>query len=288
MAETYLEIRGVAGQQDLVRQYKVHVPRGYDREKPAPAVFCIHGLLQTAAGFCVTAIGMNAKSDDAGFILIMPNGFNNSWNGGSCCGDASAMQLDDVALFRAILAQVGEHVNLDLDRVYATGLSNGGYMSFRLACDAADLFTAVAPAAGAVGTPEIGGGTNPASSDWTDCVPSRPVSVLATHGTADPLIPYPLYKPSLNAIAAGDGCATGTQPAAAPASGGDTRCESYEGCPGGIELTGCTVEGGGHCWFGSPDCGTGGGAIGLAIVGANSDTLRNTDAVWDFFARHSR
>jgi polyhydroxybutyrate depolymerase len=139
-----------------------------------------------------------------------------------------------------------------------------------------------------VGTRGIGGGTNTVSSDWTDCTPSRPVSVLALHGTADPLIPYALHKPSLNAIAAGNGCGMHTQPAAAPASAGDTRCESYEGCPSGIELTGCTVEGGGHCWFGSPDCGTGGGDIGLAIVGANSDTLRNTDAVWDFFARRSR
>jgi len=112
--------------------------------------------------------------------------------------------------------------------------------------------------------------------------------VLALHGTADPLIAYSLHAPSLNLVATRDGCATRTQPAAAPASAGDTRCESYEGCPSGIELTGCTVEGGGHCWFGSPDCGTGGGDFGLAIVGANSDTLHNTDAVWEFFARHSR
>ena len=79
-----------------------------------------------------------------------------------------------------------------------------------------------------------------------------------------------------------------TGPAAAPPSGGDTTCVSYPGCAGDSEVIGCSITGGGHCWFGSPDCGTGGGDIGLAIVGANSDTLHNTDAVWDFFARRSR
>ena len=285
--ETYLEISGVAGQGDYVRQYKVHVPPGYDPNVPTPAVFCIHGLGQTAVLFCVTGAAMHTKSDQAGFILIMPNGYSNSWNAGTCCGAASDEQLDEVALFRAIFAEVGKHVNIDLDRVYATGLSNGGYMSFRLACEAADIFTAVAPGAAALGINEIGGGTNPASN-FVACMPSRPVSLLQIHGTADPLIPYSLQQPSLALMAMRNGCATTTRPATMPASAGDTKCVSYDGCPAGIELTGCTIEEGGHCWFGSPDCGTGGGDIGLAIVGNNSDTMRNTDAAWSFFAARSR
>jgi poly(3-hydroxybutyrate) depolymerase len=108
------------------------------------------------------------------------------------------------------------------------------------------------------------------------------------HGTADPLIAYSLQQPSLALMAMRNGCGTATMPAAAPMSAGDTKCVSYEGCPSGIELTGCTVQEGGHCWFGSPDCGTGGGAIGLAIVGNNSDTLRSTDAAWSFFSKLSR
>ena len=176
------------GQADHVRQYKVHVPPGYKPDVPAPVVFCIHGLGQDALLFCVTGAAMNTKSDEAGFVMVMPNGYKNSWNAGTCCGDASTEQLDDVALFRAIFAEVGKHVNIDLDRVYATGLSNGGYMSYRLACDAADIFTAVAPGAAAIGTNDIGGGTNTAS-DFTACTPSQPVSVLDMHGTEDPLDP---------------------------------------------------------------------------------------------------
>ncbi|HKP59016.1 MAG TPA: PHB depolymerase family esterase, partial [Polyangiales bacterium] len=278
MGSSWLEIP----QGSNMRQYKVHVPPSYKSSEPTPLLFCIHGLGQDALLFCVTGAAMHTQSDTSGFILVMPNGYQNSWNAGTCCGAASSEKLDDVALFRAIFAEVGKHLNVDLDRVYATGLSNGGYMSYRLACDAADIFTAVAPAAAAIGVNAIGGGTN-AESDFTACAPSRPVSVLDIHGTEDPLIPYRLQAPTLMQMSMKNGCATTTKPAQQPASGGDTSCVSYEGCPAGIELTACSIQGGGHCWFGSEDCGTGGGAIGLAIVGANSDTLKNTPAIWSFF-----
>lgn len=286
-AQSYLEITGVTGQKGYTRQYKVHVPPGYDPQVPAPLVFCIHGLMQDAVMFCVTGAAMHTKSDQEGFLLVMPNGYQNSWNAGTCCGGASAEQLDDVALFRAILQEVGGHLNVDLDRVYATGLSNGGFMSYRLACQATDMLAAVAPGAGAIGTNQGGWGTNPAS-DFTVCEPSRPISVLDIHGTADGLVPYSLQQPSVERLAGSNGCMLDTEPAADPASGGDTTCVSYRDCPAGVETIACSVTGGGHCWFGSPDCGTGGGPIGLAVVGANSNTLDNNSAIWDFFRRHSR
>lgn len=282
-AQTYLEIDNVAGQTGP-RQYKVHVPASYDPQVPTPLLFCFHGLGQNAVMFCVDGAGMPAKSDAEGFLLVMPNGVGNSWNGGTCCGDASTSQLDDVALVRAILDEVGTHLNVDLDRVYATGLSNGGYMSFRLACDAADIFAAVAPGAAAIGINDIGGGTS-TTSDFIDCNPSEPVAVLEMHGTADPLIAYSLQQPSLDLFAQRIGCNATTLPATQPASGGDTACVTYSGCPGGVEVSACTVEGGGHVWFGSDDCGTGAGAVGCGFVGANSDTLINTDAAWDFLSR---
>lgn len=286
-AQTYLEISGVAGQGSYVRQYKVHVPPSYDPTVPTPVVFCIHGLGQNAVLFCVNGAAMDQKSDQAGFILVMPNGYQSSWNGGTCCGAASTEQLDDVALFRAIFEEVKTHLNVDVRRVYATGLSNGAYMSYRLACEASDIFAAVAPGAGAIGINTIGGGTNPAS-DFTMCTPSEHVSVLDIHGTADPLVPYSLQAPSLALISEEDGCGTTTVAATSPASAGDTTCVSYSGCPAGIEVIGCSISGGGHCWFGSPDCGTGAGALGSAIVGANSNTMVNTDAVWDFLSRFSK
>jgi polyhydroxybutyrate depolymerase len=283
MDQTYLDIAGVTGQMMNTRQYKVHVPPGYDAQKPTPLVFCIHGLAQNPVMFCVTGAALNEKSDSAGFIMVMPYGYQNSWNAGTCCGGASTSQLDDVALFRALLAEVAKHVNVDFRRVYAAGLSNGAYMSYRLACEASDMLAAIAPAAGAVGKNDIGGGTNP-MSDFTTCTPSSPVSVLDMHGTSDPLIAYSLQAPSLAIFAQANGCGTSTAPAAAPPSGGDTTCVSYTGCKTGSEVIGCSISGGGHCWFGSPDCGTGGGAIGAAFVGANSTMMKDTDAMWDFFS----
>lgn len=285
-AQTYLEISDVPGQTGP-RQYKVHVPASYDPQVPTPLLFCFHGLSQNAVMFCVDGAGMVTKSDTEGFLLVMPNGAGNSWNAGTCCGSASTSQIDDVALVRAIFDEVGTHLNVDLDRVYATGLSNGGYMSFRLACEAADIFAAVAPGSGTLGINSIGGGTN-TSSDFIECNPSEPVSVLEMHGTADGLVPYSLQKPSLDRFAEASGCASTTAVANQPMSSGDTACITYDGCPTGIEVSGCTVEGGGHVWFGSDSCGTGAGPAGCSFVGANSSVLNNTNAAWDFLRRQHK
>lgn len=279
--EDYLTISGVPGQQGLTRQYKVHVPPSYDCTKPTPVVFCLHGLGETAVMFCVNGSDFPAKSDEAGFILVMPNGYQNSWNGAGCCGGAGSMNLDDVALMKAILAEVERHLNVDTHRVYATGFSNGGFMSYRLACEAADTFAAVAPASGGIWANGI-----PFVSDVTNCNPSRPVPVLDIHGSSDPIVPFDSQMAAADHMASVDGCTTMTEPAVVPASGGDTTCVTYSGCPSGVEVTRCSVDGGGHVWFGDPTCGTG-VAGACAIVGANSDFLVNTDAVWSFFERLS-
>jgi len=284
MSTNYLEITGLANQPGA-RQYKVHVPASYDPNVPAPLVFCFHGLGQEGVMFCVTGANIVAKGDAAGFIVVMPNGYANSWNAGTCCGDAASMQLDDVGFVRAMFAEVSKHLNIDLSRVYATGLSNGGYMSYRVACEASDLFAAVAPGAGAIGTAEIGGGTSGAS-DITKCDASK-ISVLDIHGTEDALIPYSTQKPSLELIAMQNGCMLTTQPATQPASQGDTTCVSYEGCTAGVDVTGCSVMGGGHVWFGSPNCGTGADGA-CAIVGQNSEDIDNTDVILEFFKNHPR
>jgi polyhydroxybutyrate depolymerase len=129
-----------------------------------------------------------------------------------------------------------------------------------------------------------------ATSDLTACAPTHPVSVLDIHGTADPLIAYGAQAPSLATFYRADGCSATTGAATVPMSGGDTTCVTHGGCPAcpAIEVTGCSIEGGGHCWFGSSDCGTGGGSLGNAFVGNNSTFMKNTDAIWAFLSRFSR
>jgi polyhydroxybutyrate depolymerase len=291
---TYLQLRGIAGQNDMLREYKVHVPPSYLANTPMPLVFCIHGLGQQPETLCLTGTAMDQLANQAGFILVLPRGFSTSWNGGACCGPARDARLDDVAFFRAMLAEVGKHLNVDLDRVYATGLSNGAYMSYRLACEAADLFAGVLPAAGALGLNEFvddavnGTGLFSASSNFDRCAPSHPISILATHGTSDFVVPIALQAKSLAKTAAALGCNVTTKPASVPKSAGDTTCTTYEGCPGDIEVTGCAVAQGGHCWFGSPDCGIGLGASGAQAAGNNSNTLDTSAALLEFIRGHHK
>jgi polyhydroxybutyrate depolymerase len=282
-----MQSASVAGQQGLARQYKVHVPPGYDPNVPMPLVFCFHGLDQNAVMFCVNGAGFNAKSDAENFILVMPNGYDHSWNAGTCCGDAASMKLDDVALVRAIFTEVGKHLNIDLGRVYAVGLSNGAFLSYRLGCEAADVFVAIVPGSGGIMSNDMNGG-QPGESDFPTCQPAQAVSVLDTHGTWDAYVPYAYQKPSLDRMAVADHCSADTEAAQQPPSGGDTTCITYKSCPAGLAVTGCTIQGGGHCWFGSVNCGTGVDIIGNLAVGANSDFMKNTDQAWAFLSQKSR
>ncbi len=247
------------------RNYAVHVPKGYDCHLPTPLVFCLHGLGQDGFMFCVNGTstpnrkgGMPAKADEAGFIVVMS----------SDLGPAAS----DVKVVRDIFKNLETHLNIDHKRVYATGHSFGGSLSFLLACTAADLITAVAPNAWA---------TLPAS-----CAPTKPVAVLASIGDQDFIAPGTDQGPAIKTLAKLNGCSAMETPATVPVSGGDTTCVTHAGCMGGVEVTRCTIKGGGHTWFGDPTCGT--GADACAIVGANSSYYVNTDFAWDFLKRFSR
>ena len=108
------------------------------------------------------------------------------------------------------------------------------------------------------------------------------------HGSADSFVPFASFPRTLDAWATRNGCSLVTEPARSPASAGDTTCVTYVGCPAGVEVTGCSVAEGGHCWFGSESCGTGAPLIGNLVVGNNSDTLDANDAAWAFLSRFSR
>jgi polyhydroxybutyrate depolymerase len=291
-AQTFLTLGGLPGQGTRQRGYKVHVPKGYDPKVPAPVLYAFHGFLQNAPMFVINGTGFVPKSDQEGFILVMPNGaqedgLGGSWNAGVCCGAAAAQKLDDVGFVRAIHGELQKHLNIDAQRVYATGFSNGGFMTHRLGCEASDLFAAIAPIAASIGTSELGSTGTHRDPDLKACTPERPVAVLTVHGDADGIVPYAGMKPSLDHWARENGCRETSVPATQPMSGGDTTCVTYEGCAG-VEVTGCTVRGGGHCWFGDASCGTGAPGIGNLFVGNNSSYLKTSDAVWSFVSRFRR
>lgn len=164
----------------LKRKYIVHVPRRVGSDgQPAAVVLAFHGGGGDASHMADSShYGLVAKADAAGFIVLFPNGYSKlpngkfaTWNAGNCCGDARDRSVDDVGFIRALLRQLAAKYRIDPQRIYAAGMSNGGMMAHRLACDAADVIAAVASVAGTDNTKQ--------------CKPSRPISVLHIHAKDD-------------------------------------------------------------------------------------------------------
>ncbi len=252
----------------LPRTFDVHLPANYDPSKATPVVLNFHGL-GSNAGQQQAYSKMIAKSDAEGFIAVHPEGTGarQSWNAGYCCEAAVQNNTDDVAFVRAMLDELESRLCVDKDRVFAAGMSNGGFMSHRLACDLSDRIAAVAPVAGYNVTQA--------------CAPGRAVPVLHFHGTSDQTVPYeagangfPGVRPSLEAWAQRNGC--GATPSESFRMA-DAHCDSWPSCSGGSEVILCTIDGGGHTWP---------GAIAIPQLGFTSAAISATDTMWDFFERH--
>jgi polyhydroxybutyrate depolymerase len=213
----------------LVRTYRVHVPSSYDGSVPVPLVVDIHGFGSNASQQELIS-GMRAESDAHGFLVVYPQGVNDAWNAGICCGNTA---IDDVGFMRALAAAISSEANIDSRRVYVTGLSNGGAMSQRLACDAADVFAAAVPMSFPIPL-------RPLSA----CQPSRAMPVLTVMGLTDVLVPYD-GGPFGSAPATFaywrdvDGCGSG--PPDQVVEHGQSRCETYTKCAQGVQAGLCSI-----------------------------------------------
>jgi len=237
----------VAGQS---RTYLLHVPRGYKTERPVPLLVDLHGLGGDGAAEKGLS-GYAAVADRENFIVVYPDGLApagkpRGWNIGLCCSVA-----DDEAFIRALVDKIKSEGCIDEKRVYATGVSMGGGMSYYLACNAADVFAAVAPAA-----------FDLLIEKEMACKPSRPISVISHRGTSDPLVKFaggasnPPGGGTLASTIHFEGAentfkrwgvinsCTGAPAASEPA--GRSQCRTYGGCRDGVEVTLCAQQGGSH------------------------------------------
>jgi polyhydroxybutyrate depolymerase len=242
------------------RVYELQIPIRYDGTTRVPLVFDIHGFTSNKDQQQLVS-GFAGKAEDEGFLVVRPEGVGlaPSWNAGdNCCGDALAQELDDVGLMRAIAEELVAEACIDERRIYATGISNGGALSHRIACEAADLFAAVAPVAYPLDF-----------EPFTPCQPSRPIPVMHLHGDDDLIVPYdgsgigPPTPDSFAYWADTNGCSGDPVPTY---ENDDSLCETHQDCAAGVEVTLCTVDGG-H------------------VLYVNNDAVPITDLAWGFLSR---
>ena len=276
----------------LKRRYIVHVPPGYDGKTPLPVVTMLHGGGGKARG-AMTETGWSAKADKENFLAVYPEGvardpkrhasfvFNpQSWNDGSARPILAAAQknIDDVGFLNAMLDDLSTRLRVDPRRIYVTGFSNGGSMTFRAGRELAARLAAIAPVSG---------------SDWLDKpAPARPVPLLYITGTKDPLNPIdggaifigdkpagtkPPVRTFIKKWVAMLGCAP--EPHVIYDQDG-VHGTAYTACRDHAEVEFYTVAGMGHFWAGGKS------HLPERVIGKSSDAINATDLIWEFFRRH--
>jgi polyhydroxybutyrate depolymerase len=236
------------------RTYLLHVPASYTGQTPVPLVIDMHGFTSTA-GAQRNISGWLAKSNREGFVAAWPQGIGNSWNSqGQCCGTANGTTtsppVNDVDFLKSVAAQIQLAGSIDPGRIFATGLSNGGAMSQTLACEAADVFAAVAPVSFQLSG---GGGAGVAAAIIAECTPARPVTVVHFHGLNDTTVPY--NTGVLDSLGSQESLSVWAQIQRCDAANVDTRassntlCETNSNCTGGATVTLCSVTSGTHVLY---------------------------------------
>ena len=158
----------------LDRTYRVYRPASLPAGTAAPLVIVLHGAVGSGQQAEQT-YGWDAEADRGGFVAAFPDGVGRTWNASpDCCGQAARDQVDDVGFIKQLVATLGSQMRIDPRRVYATGISNGALLAYRLACDTT-IFAAIGPVSGTMINP---------------CPHPAPISIIHIHGTADQTIPY--------------------------------------------------------------------------------------------------
>ncbi len=261
------------------RSYRVYVPASYDPTQPTPLVLSLHGFASNPRqqeGFS----NWDMLADAEGFVVVYPagTGFPQRWNSGLF--DQAEDAVNDVQFLSELIDQVATDLCIDLSRVYINGLSNGGGMSYRFACEMADKVAAFGGVAGAY-------------NSFGACTPSQPMPVILFHGTDDPIVPYTGGEsgdpsgsvfPSVPDFAAEWGAIN--ECAATPETIGDLPASvegiRYTGCAADVQVLFYTILGGGHTWPGT------GEPIPAFIAGVTNTDIEASALMWDFFTQYSR
>jgi polyhydroxybutyrate depolymerase len=260
------------------RTYRLYRPSYLGHQTPAPLVIVLHGGLGSASQ-AEDSYNWDAQADRQGFLVVYPNGLSHSWNaGGICCGPALRDDVNDIGFLTRLIDIVSKSENIDLKRVYLTGISNGAAMAYRYACEGTFPIAAIGPVAG---------------SFSFSCSKPHPVSVMAIHGLDDQHVPFAggqgtkgvtkgswvSVSQTLDLFRKANDC----KPSISYKDGLVQKNISH--CAQDREVTLITIEGAGHQWPG----GKAKTSIIQRVIGADqpSTALDATSVLWEFFQSHS-
>ena len=255
------------------RTYRLYVPADLP-DGPVPLFVGLHGGTGWGDQFATTN-HVEGLAESNGFVVVHPdgvkvaNGRGGVWNGGTCCAVAAREDVDDVGFLAALIDTVEAEQPIDPQRVFAFGHSNGGIMSYRLACELADRVVGIGVVAGTLAL--------------EPCEPSQPVSVIHVHGTADQNLPidggvgpesvagvaFPPPLDGFDHLAAADGC-----PAPEETTDGDVTTARREPCDDGSAATSATIAGAPHAWPGGTSRLTPRSSAGDAGYDATAELVR--------------
>ncbi len=261
-------ITGSIQHDGLERSYRLYVPPNLPQNSHPPLVFNLHGFTSNAQQQELYS-GMNAVADTAGFIVCYPDGIGNAWN----IGVAGGSTADDIGFIAALIDKFHLENNIDLERVYSCGLSNGGFFSYRLACEMGDRIAAIASVAGSMTTAML-----------DECSPQRPMPVMEIHGDADPVVDYngaignSAVRDVFDFWTSNNHCLwpanIGDIPDVAPNDQCTASFEFYYVCTDLAGVILVTIHGGGHTWP---------GAFPTVVFGPTCQDFNASREIWVFF-----
>jgi polyhydroxybutyrate depolymerase len=257
------------------REYLLYVPESYDPAKAVPLVINIHGFTQWPANQAEVS-QWNQLADEEGFIVVYPSGlgFPKRWRVTPTIDDPNAVEIE-LQYFRDLIDKLSAEYNIDSERIYANGLSNGGGMSLRLACSMPERIAAIGGVAGAY------------LVDLADCPGGVPG--IFFHGQADKIVPYeggfsrrfPIEFPHIPTFVEDyahlNGCNSNET---VILDKGNVLGGRYEGCAPGADVVFYTIADGGHAW-------PGGKPLPESIVGKTTQEIDATRLMWEFFVEQT-
>ncbi|MBI4243884.1 MAG: esterase [Planctomycetes bacterium] len=278
---------------EMERSYRLYIPKSRENNDKLPLVIVLHGGGGTAEGTQnkLTKRKFDQLAETEQFIIVYPEGYKKGWNDGRESGQPAAEEnIDDTEFISKIIDEVSKEHPINAKRIYATGISNGGFMSLRLACELSDKIAAAAPVTATM-------------SEYLmeNCKPAEPVSIMIINGTADPLVPYDGGEVELFGLKRGKVSSTSDSikywiknnkcnetPASTkeidnfPKDRTKVVIQTYLDDKNNNEVVLYKIEGGGHTWPG------GWQYLSEKLIGITSKEIDACDEIINFFKKHNK